>query len=54
MLLLTSPRLAAVLTCAAVLFAGSAWHRAGKALDELPYGIGVFSYVQDDLSSWMS
>jgi len=49
MLLLTSPRLAAVWTCAAVLFAGSAWHVLGKHLDELPYGIRrSFSYVQDD------
>src|SRR3989454_9059685 len=49
MLLLTSPRLAAVLTCAAVFFAGSAWHVLGKHLDELPYGIRrSFSYVQDD------
>src|SRR5881296_567245 len=49
MLVLTSPRLAAVLTCAAVRFAGSAWHVLGKHLDELPYGIRrSFSYVQDD------
>src|SRR2546426_5431705 len=49
MLVLTSPRLAAVLTCAAVLFAGSAWHVLGQHLDELPYGIRrSFSYVQDD------
>src|SRR5438046_6817160 len=49
MLLLTSPRLAAVWTCAAVLFAGSAWHLLGKHLDELPYGIRrSFSYVQED------
>src|SRR3989475_9185544 len=49
MLLLTSPRLAAGLTCAAVLFAASAWHVLGQHLDELPYGIRrSFSYVQDD------
>ena len=49
MLLLTSPRLAAVWTCAAVLFAGSAWHVLGKHLDELPYGVRrAFSYVQED------
>src|SRR5206468_998971 len=49
MLLLTSPRLAAVWTCVAVLFAGSAWHLLGKHLDELPYGIRrSFSYVQED------
>src|SRR3989449_1194805 len=49
MLLLTSPRLAAIWTCAAVLFAGSAWHVLGQHLDELPYGIRrSFSYVQDD------
>src|SRR5207244_9133386 len=49
MLLLTSPRLAAVLTCAAVLFAGSAWQVLGKHLDELPYGIRrSFSSVQAD------
>src|SRR6266478_4926229 len=49
MLLLTSPRLAAVWTCAAVLFAGSAWHVLGKHLDELPYGVRrSFSYVQED------
>src|SRR5881628_2066086 len=49
MLLLTSPRLAATWTCAALLFAGSAWHVLGKHLDELPYGIRrSFSYVQED------
>src|SRR5207253_1831794 len=49
MLLLTSPRLAAVWTCVAVLFAGSAWHVLGQHLDELPYGIRrSFSYVQED------
>src|SRR5437879_1811855 len=49
MLLLTSPRLAAVWTCAAVLCAGSAWHVLGQHLDELPSGIRrSFSYVQDD------
>src|SRR3989449_2605958 len=49
MLVLTSPRLAAVWTCAAVLFAGSAWHVLGQHLDELPYGLRrSFSYVQDD------
>src|SRR5882724_13244420 len=49
MLLLTSPRLAAVWTCVVVLFAGSAWHVLGKHLDELPYGIRrSFSYVQED------
>src|SRR5438876_6574957 len=49
MLLLTSPRLAAVWTCAAVLFAGSAWHVLGQHLDELPYGIRrSFSYVPED------
>src|SRR5437867_10017921 len=49
MLLLTSPRLALAWTCAAVLFAGSAWHVLGKHLDELPYGVRrAFSYVQED------
>jgi len=49
MLLLTSPRLAMVWTCAAVLFAGSAWQVLGKHLDELPYGVRrSFSYVQED------
>ncbi len=49
MLLLTSPRLAAVWTCAAVLFAGSAWHLLGEHLNELPYGVRrSFSYVQED------
>src|SRR5436309_14382930 len=49
MLLLTSPRLAAVWTCAAVLFAGSAWHLVGKHVDELPYGgRRSFSYVEED------
>src|SRR5439155_1060211 len=49
MLLFASPRLALVWTCAAVLFAGSAWQVLGKHLDELPYGIRrSFSYVQED------
>jgi len=49
MLLLASPRLALVWTCAAVLFAGSAWQVLGKHLDELPYGVRrSFSYVQED------
>src|SRR2546430_4913979 len=39
MLLLTSPRLAAVWTCVAVLFAGSAGDVLGKDLAELPSGI---------------
>jgi O-antigen ligase len=49
MALLASPRVAAAWTCAAVLFAGSAWHLLGEHLNELPYGIRrSFSYVQED------
>ena len=49
MALLASPRVAAAWTCAALLFAGSAWHLLGEHLNELPYGIRrSFSYVQED------
>src|SRR5439155_785431 len=49
MVMLTSPRLCLVWTCAALLAAGSAWRQYERHHDELPYGIRrAVSFLESD------